>query len=87
MTETAPFEGVDKDSYDFYRCYMCRRLLTRLEEDAALHGGSKRGETDMGMLIMCPCGSGKYSPTNLLWYEWFYPRVLKFAWLRIRGKA
>lgn len=68
---------------DFYRCYRCKRLITKLEEieayKAALRPNSK--------LILCPCGSLKYQPCNMRWYHWFFPRVLRFAWKRLRGLA
>lgn len=35
----------------------------------------------------CSCGSMKIQPTNLRWYHWLLPRVLKFAYQRLRGLA
>lgn len=73
--------GLGDSDYDFYRCFICRRLITRLEEIMSYSKKSKKPGT------ICPCGSPKYSPTNLMWYEWFYPRVLKFAYYRLRRAA
>jgi DNA-directed RNA polymerase subunit RPC12/RpoP len=67
--------------YDFYRCFKCGRLITKLEEKKAFDPESKnKGE-------ICPCGSARYSPCNLRWYHWFLPRVLNFAYLRYKGVA
>jgi len=75
----------EKNDYDFYRCYGCRRLITKLDEQAAQRGElGLRGEM---LAIICPCGSTKYSPANMLWYHWLLPRVWKFAFLRARGLA
>jgi len=73
--------GLGESDFDFYRCGKCQRLITRVEEMKAY---SKKA-TKPGAI--CPCGSPKYSPTNLVWYEWFLPRVLLFAYYRIRRAA
>jgi hypothetical protein len=70
--------GLGESDYDFYRCYKCQRLITRLEEIQSFSKKSKKP----GKIFKC--GSPKYSPSNLRWYEWFYPRVLRFAYYRIR---
>ena len=73
--------GLGESDYDFYRCHSCKRLLTRLEEITAYSKESKFPGK------ICTCGATKYTPTNLKWFEWVYPRVLLFAYYRIRGKA
>jgi len=61
-----------KDVYDFYRCYQCGRLITKLEEAAAFerlnqevkalnHGAGMKHNNSV-----CPCGSCRYQPTNIL---------------------
>lgn len=67
--------------YDFYRCYKCNRLITRVDEIEAF----SKGSTHKGSI--CPCGSPKYSPGNPIWYEYLLPRVIRFAILRIWGLA
>lgn len=37
--------------------------------------------------ICTVCDSKKYQPVNLRWFQWLYPRVLKFAYLRVKGIA
>lgn len=72
---------VDRRAYDFYRCYACHRLITSPEMDEGLHpapGQSPR---------VCPCGSMRFSPSDLQWYDWLKPRVLYFAYLRVIGEA
>ena len=63
--------------YDFMRCAKCGRLCTKLEMERAL------GPEGTG--AACPCGSLKYQPTNLVWWEWVYPRVLVYAWTLVRA--
>lgn len=59
-----------------YRCYLCGRLITRLE--IANAWSEKRAN-------LCTCGSGKIAPTNpKLWEELFLPRVWKLWWSDIR---
>lgn len=65
-----------KEQYDFYRCRKCLRLITKLEELSAFKTGK-----------VCPCGSASYVPANMRWYDWFLPRVWKFAWERINKRA
>jgi hypothetical protein len=64
---------------DFWFCYKCKRLCTGLEMAIALGPG--------GSGFACPCGSQRYQPTDIPWWGWFLPRVWKFAYLRIRGRA
>jgi hypothetical protein len=61
------------------RCGKCGRLITKLEMQRALQPKG-HGEA-------CPCGSRKYLPVNLSWHHWLLPRVLRFAYLRLRGRA
>jgi hypothetical protein len=69
-----PIEAaVEKKAYDFYRCYECKRMFTRLEE---LRDVFTRGTA-------CACGSRKYIPTAYRWYFRFLPRVLSY-WFRVR---
>ena len=72
-------EEVNKDEYDFYTCYKCGRLITRVEEIMAFIPGTKNSGK------ICKCGSMRYRPSNLPWWGWFLPRVWYFAYLRIRG--
>ncbi len=60
--------------FDFYRCYKCHRLITRVEEILAFTPGSKTEG------VVCGCGSKKYMPSNPVWWEYLLPRVLRFAW-------
>lgn len=65
--------------FDFLRCQKCGRIVTKLQMQRAIgDGGDGRA---------CPCGSLKYSPANLPWYGWFWPRVWVFACQRLRGLA
>ncbi len=73
--------GLGDSDADFYRCYKCQRLITRLEEIRAFSKRSKHPGS------ICQCGSPKYSPANPRWFEFFYPRVLLFAWYRLRAIA
>lgn len=70
-------EDVSEPLYDFYRCEACHRLMTKLEEFSFFDPTSPTyGQ-------VCPCGFRRYSPTNMLWWEWVYPRVWKFALIRV----
>jgi len=62
--------------FDFMKCQKCGRLCTKLEIDRGLGKGE-----------ICPCGSLKYAPVNLIWWQWMLPRVWWFACLRMRGVA
>jgi hypothetical protein len=70
---------VNEDDFDFYRCYKCGRLITRIEEIKAFHNVNGKN------CVVCPCGSPRYSPSNIKWNEWLLPRVWVFAYYRIRG--
>ena len=72
---------MNAESFDFYKCQRCGKLITKLDEIASFTPGTKRYG------IVCKCGCRKYSPTNMEWYHWFLPRVWKFAAMRIMGTA
>ncbi len=57
------------------------RSRAMLEEIAAFTPGTPNEGK------ICPCGCRKYRPTNMRWFHWFLPRVVHFAYLRIRGVA
>lgn len=91
---------VDKTAYDFYRCYLCKRLITSIEMEEGLKppkipcaacdaaGCPKCDERGFHQTLrICPCGSMRFSPSDIAWHDWFKPRVLYFAYLRIRGLA
>jgi hypothetical protein len=80
MLEEAIAE-VDRESFDFYRCNRCGRLITKLEEIAAFTPGHPMEGR------ICPCGSTHYRPANMAWWDWIWPRVWRFAWFRWRGLA
>jgi hypothetical protein len=61
---------------DFFGCCHCGRLITKLEVKENLHTGT-----------LCPCGGKKFRSANMRWYHWFLPRVLRFAYLRVRKLA
>ena len=61
--------------YYFNRCRRCNRLVTKLQIIKAF---SQVGE-------MCPCGSSMFGPSNLVGYEWLYPRVLKMVVWKLLG--
>jgi hypothetical protein len=64
-------------TYLIYRCYACHRLLTHFEIEKRWQR-AEAGDPQNGV---CPCGSGKISPSNAkLWEELFLPRVWKVWW-------
>ncbi len=65
-----------RDSYDFYKCAKCGRLITHPESLDNTAKGS-----------VCPCGGLKFSPINIRWFQYFLPRVIWFSLLRWRGWA
>ena len=65
-----------QNSFDFYKCLKCGRLVTNLEFVTKLKFGR-----------VCPCGGLKYTPIDAKWYQFFYPRVIWFAVQRLRGIA
>jgi DNA-directed RNA polymerase subunit RPC12/RpoP len=69
------------EDYDFYRCYKCGALITRIDEILFFTAKSKTAGSP------CPCGSKKYSPTNPKWWEYFTPKVARFAYYRLKGVA
>jgi hypothetical protein len=72
---------VGEEDFDFYRCYKCGRLITRIEEIRGFYNAEEK------KCSICPCGSARYSPANLKWYNWLLPRVWVLAYYRIRGMA
>lgn len=79
MISAAAHEVIGQAAFDFYKCLKCGRVCTQPEMMVALGpGGSGK---------VCPCGGLRYSPINLPWLAWCLPRVLSFAWKRIRGQA
>lgn len=70
-------ETLGAETYDFYRCGRCQRLITQPQLVAAMHA--------QGGLRVCRCGGLKFSPANPVWYEYLLPRVLAFAWQRARA--
>lgn len=67
--------ALGSDTYDFYRCFRCHRLLTNPEVVAGLQ---------VHPVKICPCGALKFSPTDPHWYEYVLPRVIRFAIARAR---
>jgi hypothetical protein len=66
-----------------YRCQSCNRLITKLE----LLDAWTRSERDGVNHSICPCGSGRISPTNpTLLEELFLPRVWKLWWKEVVQK-
>jgi hypothetical protein len=61
--------------YYFNRCRRCNSLITKLQLQRAF-------STDG---VVCSCGSGMFGPTNPLWYEWLYPRVLRMSLYQLLG--
>lgn len=67
-------------SADFFRCHGCGRIFT-LYEQAKFLSSPRRGP--------CPCGANRYywkESTDLFWWEWLLPRVLRFVILRHFGR-
>jgi len=79
-------EDHGRGRHDFYRCYRCGTLFTREQERNVFDLASMSGEQ---AAAVCSCGSGKYSPSMPLWYEWLKPAVVSYAWklLLARGAA
>ncbi len=64
------------DSFDFYQCKKCGRLITHIESLRNIPKGK-----------ICPCGSLKFGPIDPKWFQYFLPRVMWFAVQRMRGLA
>lgn len=58
----------ERKFFDFYRCKNCFGLITGDDEKEALKTGK-----------VCPCGSARYSPTNLTDVELKLPKVLDYC--------
>jgi hypothetical protein len=56
-------------AFDFYRCYKCRSLFTRIEEQAAFARNSGP----------CSCGSMKYSPASPVGFDWLRWNVVSYV--------
>jgi len=75
--------------YLCYRCYICGRLITKLDLVRVWTAAEKAG---VDQKSVCPCGSGKLSPTNpKLWEELLLPRVWRLwlqevVWPWVKGK-
>jgi hypothetical protein len=60
-------------AYDFYRCYACRRVITRQDELRTFT--TANGDP----LRICACGSLRYSPSWPVGLEWARPHVAGFV--------
>jgi hypothetical protein len=60
----------------FNRCKRCNTLITKLQ---ILKAFASDG-------VVCQCGSMMFGPSNALWYEWIYPRMLKMVVYQLLGK-
>ena len=78
MKMSDELKSINGDDFDFYRCYKCGRLITAIE---VARDRYRDGEACGG------CGSTTFQPSNIAWYDWLKPRVLYFAYLRLRGIA
>lgn len=72
MAEAAIVFGAD-DAY-FYRCRQCQALISILDERARMRTGKA-----------CLCGSANYNPTDLKWWEWIRPKVLRVIVVKLLG--
>lgn len=61
----------DQETYDFYKCQKCGRIVTALEFAAAL-GVAGTGQA-------CPCGALRFAPINITWREYRQPQVIRYA--------
>lgn len=77
--EDRPAGAITTIKTDFWRCYSCRRLVTKPEMDRAQRVG--------GTGSACPCGGTRYQPTNCPRFGLLNPRVFKFFVQRLRGVA
>jgi len=68
----------DRTQHDFFRCCLCKRVLTGNDERRAL--GSD------GSGVICSCGHAKYSITWPIGPEWLLPRVLWYSFQVIVGR-
>ena len=73
----------DRLRFLLYRCYQCHRLLTHYEI-LKTWTKAEAGDPQNGL---CPCGSGKITPTNAkLWEELLLPRVWRVIWKDVWGR-
>lgn len=81
IAETAAVKALQFDpandpaarAYDFYRCYSCRRIITRQDELRVFARANGDG------LRICACGSLRYSPSWPVGLEWIRPHVAGFV--------
>jgi hypothetical protein len=66
----------DRTQHDFFRCCLCRRILT---------GDDERRGIPLGRI--CGCGHARYSPTNPVGLEWLHFNVLRYAFWVILGRC
>ena len=67
--------------YFVYRCTLCRRPLTRLQIISKWESWERDGTESRGI---CPCGSGKVSPSNpTLWEEITTPSIWVLWWKEV----
>jgi len=59
----------------FNRCRRCSSLITKLDVLKAFNGDG----------VLCGCGGSMFSPSNLHWYEYLYPKVWLVYWAHFRG--
>jgi len=62
-----------EDSWQFYRCYKCGRIISALELSRGLR--PKLGESAKA----CPCGSLKCQPTQITAEDYAKPQVIEMA--------
>jgi hypothetical protein len=77
-----PAHRPEDRAYDFYRCYSCRRVITRADELRAF-----RVTDNGGRPWICACGSGRYSPTWPVAMEWLQPRIVSFVAKLVLARA
>jgi hypothetical protein len=66
--ENEPEVSTVPRDYHFYRCEVCKNILTRDDEMNAFKSGE-----------FCDCGGMRYRPTNPLDHEWGKPKVQEYC--------
>jgi len=67
--------------YWLYRCYGCRRIITKLQLQERWQAAEKSGVDTKGI---CICGGGKLSPTNAsVFEELTTPAIWKLWWVGV----